>query len=129
MTSLSVLFMLTSVQLNLPSDLLSSVCYVETGHRESVIHRKDGQGDSLGVCQIKLKTARQMGFKGSEEQLLLPVYNIHYAGLYLSHQIKRYHGNLKKAVIAYNLGHTNNLTSTKYQRKVFKYWRGANYEF
>jgi hypothetical protein len=128
MTGLELLFVLNTVELSLPDGLLSSVCYVESTHR-NVVNTHDGHSPSLGVCQVKLATARQMGFKGTEKQLLLPVYNIHYAGLYLRHQIQRYHGSLKRAVIAYNQGSTNKLTSTAYQRKVFEYWHGGDYEF
>ena len=129
MTGLEILFMLNTVQLGLPDSLLSSVCYVETHHNVAAIHKADGHGDSIGICQIKLKTARQLGFKGSAYDLQDPKVNIYYAGLYLKHQIARYRGSVKRAVIAYNFGSAKSFTSSKYQVKVFKVWRGKQYEF
>jgi len=121
MTTLSALFISMSAYYGLPPGLLSSVCYVESKHNISALHKHDGNGDSIGVCQIKLKTARHMGFHGTEAQLMIPRNNVKYAAKYLSYQMKRYH-NINKAIIAYNYGNAKSLTSTKYQRKVIKKW-------
>lgn len=130
MTGLDILFMLTTIQLGLPADLLKSVCYTETKLNIVAIHHNDGRSSSIGLCQIKLSSAKQMGFKGTEKKLFEPSNNIYYAGKYLNYQLKRYHGNIKKSIIAYNYGHAGCLTFTKYQYKVFKYWRGEiKYEF
>ncbi len=123
MLTLSAIFLSISTYYSLPPNLLSSICYIESTHNIKAIHHDDGSGDSLGVCQIKLSTAQDLGFKGTAEQLMVPATNIKYAGKYLKSQIKRYDGNVKKAVIAYNLGHAGQLTYTKYQDKVYKYWR------
>ena len=114
---------MTSNQLGLPPHLLSSICYVESHYKVTAVHHDDGDGDSLGVCQIKLKTARWLGYKGTKKNLMNPTINAYFAGKYLKHQIKRYKGDIKKAVISYNLGHAKGLTSTEYQRKVYKKWR------
>lgn len=116
------LFTTIGVQYGLPKDLLGSVCFVESRWRVHVLHKDDGGSNSVGICQIKLKTAREYGFKGNEQQLLEVKTNIKYAAKYLSHLLKRYHGQVNKAVIAYNQGHAGSLTTTKYQRKVFKEW-------
>lgn len=126
MTTLTALFLSATLQTGLPANLLSSLCYVESAHKINAIHHDDGNGDSLGVCQIKYPTAKMMGFKGTSEQLMLPKNNIKYAAKYLAHQIKRYNGDVTKAVIAYNQGSAKNLTSTKYSIKVFKQWRKQN---
>src|ERR1700732_2996185 len=112
--ALPTVFLLVSLQFNLPTGLLSSVCFVESGHRLTAYHKDDGKGNSVGVCQIKLGTARWLGFKGTEKQLMEPVTNVYYAGKYIRHQMDRYQS-VKKAVIAYNLGHAGVLTTTKYQ--------------
>lgn len=111
-----------SAQYGLPSDLLSSLCYVESKHNVESIHHDDGGANSVGICQIKLATAKQMGFKGTEKQLMNPKMNIKYAAKFLSHQISRYHS-VTRGVIAYNQGNARGLTYSKYQRKVFKQWR------
>lgn len=127
MGTLTAIFLSVSVQYGLPARLLSSVCYVETKHVVNSIHYNDGFGNSVGICQIKLATARSLGFKGTEKQLMEPRYNIKYAGKYLRHQIRRYNGNVAKGVIAYNMGHAGDLTTTKYQAKVFRQWKGTMY--
>ncbi len=104
MTTLALLFASTSLALSLPPGLLSAVCYVESKHRVGAIHHDDGNGDSLGVCQIKLNTARLLGFKGTQDELMDPKTNIKYAGLYLQRQLNRYEANSPKAVSAYNAG-------------------------
>ena len=107
-----------------PPGLLEALCYVESKHNINAIHHDDGGADSLGICQIKLATARDMGFRGTAKQLMNPSMNIKYAAKYLSRQIKRYNDNTVRGVIAYNLGHAGRLTTSKYQRKVYKQWRG-----
>lgn len=120
--AINMMFMIVSAQFNLPPGLLSSICFVESSHNPTVIHHDDGRGDSLGICQIKLETAKGLGFNGDKKELMTIENNIYYAGAYLRHQQVRYNGDISKAVIAYNIGHAGNLTATKYQYKVFKQW-------
>lgn len=122
--AINTLFMIVSAQFNLPAGLLNSLCFVESNHNITAVHHDDGRGDSLGICQIKIDSARQLGFKGTEKELMKPENNIYYAGAYLQHQRTRYNGSITKAVIAYNIGSAKNLTNSKYQTKVFKQWRG-----
>lgn len=122
MNTLAALFLAVSVQYHLPPNLLSSLCYVESHHNVNAIHHDDGLTDSLGICQIKWSTSRQFGFRGTPQQLMKPENNIKYAGAYLAHQLHRYHVT-SKAVIAYNMGSAKNLTTSRYQRKVFNKWR------
>lgn len=124
--TLALLFTAMSVQYHLPNGLLSSLCLVESGHNPSAIHFNDGKSHSYGVCQIKYETAQGLGFKGTPSDLMLPKNNIRFAAAYLSKQIKRYHGNIPRAVIAYNRGSAKSLTTSPYQVKVFNNWRLAN---
>ncbi len=121
MGALTTLFTVISLQQGLPPGLLSAVCFTETRHVVNAIHLNDGKSHSYGICQIKLVTAQQMGFKGTPRQLMEPKTNILFAAKYLRHQIKRYK-NVKKAVIAYNQGHAGDLIETAYQNKVYAYW-------
>lgn len=122
MVTLTALFMTMSTSYGLPAGLLSSICYVESRHKITAVHHDDGGADSLGVCQIKLKTAKAMGFHGTAKQLMIPRNNVKYAAKYLAYQINRYKS-VSKAVIAYNRGNARGLTSSHYQRKVFNKWR------
>jgi soluble lytic murein transglycosylase-like protein len=126
MDALTALFLSATVQFHLPANLLASLCYVETRHTVNVVHENDGGSNSVGICQIKLKTAQWLGYKGTEKSLMIPRINIYYAAKYLAAMRDRYHGDIKKAIIAYNMGHAGNLTRTKYSDKVISQWRLVN---
>lgn len=122
----------TSVH-DLPKGLLSAVCYVESNHRSHAINYDDGGADSLGVCQIKYKTAQHMGFKGAEGELRFDIKkNTYWAGAYLKWQLKRYNGNIGKAVAAYNAGRyipskvRQGPINKNYVMKVFTKWSEVN---
>lgn len=83
---------------------LKAICWVESRHNPNIIHKDDGGSDSYGICQIKLATARFMGFKGKAKDLLDPKVNLHYAAKYLKYQKDRYGDNVRKAISAYNAG-------------------------
>lgn len=119
---LSLTFLLNTRANHLPPKLLSSICYVESKYNAHAIHKDDGGSDSLGICQIKLKTARWLGFNGTKQELMQPGVNIAYAAKYLHHLIGRYNGRVSQAVIAYNRGHAGYLRTTQYQRRVFYEW-------
>lgn len=116
------LFLLASLQYRLPPDLLKSICWIESKHVATAIHKDDGNGDSIGICQIKLNTAKMVGFKGTQKDLLNPKINIEYAAKYLQHLQSRYNDTIKMT-IAYNIGKTKRLTRTKYSDKVLDVWR------
>lgn len=126
--ALLMLFATVSTQLKLPPGLLAAVCKVESNYDVKAVNLDDGGGSSLGVCQIKLATARTLGFKGSESALKTPRVNAHYAGLYLRRQLSRYMGNVNQALSAYNAG-TCRLNSkglirnVRYVKKVRKAWK------
>lgn len=110
------------MQYQLPPGLLASLCYVESNHDVRKIHYNDGESHSYGICQIKLSTARGLGFRGTAMELMRPERNIHYAAVYLQHQLVRYHGDIARGVVAYNRGNARHLTTSSYQRKVYKVW-------
>lgn len=122
---LLTLFTAVSIQLALPTDLLSSLCYVESNHKVTTIAYNDGATHSYGVCQIKYATAQQMGFKGTEKELMKPENNVYYAGKFLKYQIERYKGNVARGVTAYNKGRSTGDGNSVYYKKVIKQWRGV----
>ena len=115
-------------------DLLPAVCWHESKHDASAYRKKDGnKGDpkptpSIGVSQLKLATARQMGFKGTAKELMKPDITIEIAGAYLAWQIKRYTNrrtavpDYSKAVTAYNQGTTYGSGGSTYLAFVFNAW-------
>lgn len=104
MITITIALMTASASFYLPDNLLESVCFVESSNRPHAIHKDDGSQDSVGLCQLHLSTARQMGFKGSAKSLLRADVNAFYAAKYLSYQINRYNGSIHKAISAYNAG-------------------------
>lgn len=125
--TLAFLFLTTSKAIGLPAGLLSAICYVESAHKDRVVNIHDGGSPSYGVCQIKYKTARELGFTGTAYELRSAKPNILYAGKLLKRQLNRYKGDIKKAVAAYNSGtyhqHKSGLPrNNRYVKKVFKAW-------
>jgi len=114
-----LIFSAVTTKLDLPPHLLESVCYIESHYRVDAVHKDDGGGDSLGVCQVKLTTAAWLGFKGTSEQLMQPEINALYSGKYLKYNLKRY-GNMTRAIVAYNRGNARGLLRSKYSDKVLK---------
>ena len=118
-------FAMTTSSLQLPPDLLSAICYVETKHVVSSIHKNDGGSDSLGICQVKLTTAKDLGFKGTAYELQHNNnVNIHYAGKYLQKQLRKY-AEINKSISAFNAGHYTP-KNYKYVNKVNNAW-GVTY--
>lgn len=116
------IFLQMTQEFDLPPELLQSVCYTESHFDIKAIHKDDGKGDSLGVCQVKLATAKWLGFKGNSRQLMIPRVNAYYSAKYLRYQLDRY-GDVKQALVAYNMGSTKGLTRSRYSDKVMKEWR------
>lgn len=124
---LVLMYSALSINVELPPGLLSAVCYVESRHKHKAVNLNDGGEDSLGVCQIKLNTARLVGFKGTAKQLMQPTTNALYAAKYLKKQLIRYNNDPRKAVAAYNAGKVRYnkdglIMNRLYVAKVFKAW-------
>ena len=100
--------------------LLSSLCYVESNHRINAYVRQDGGSPSIGVCQVKLATARALGHVEGEKALMDASANSYYAAKYLRKQFDRYKS-WKKAVSAYNAGRAIK-GNKKYVDRVMRGW-------
>src|SRR5690349_7803138 len=108
-------FLMAAALTGVDADLLSSLCYVESHHNTSAYLAQDGGSASLGICQVKLSTARALGYVGRADRLMELETNALYASKYLAKQKKRY-GTWEKAVSAYNCGHACN--NRRYVKKV-----------
>lgn len=100
----------------LDARLLVAVCMVESSGNPKAIAVMDGKSDSYGLCQIKLRTAKYVGFKGSAQELMSADINALYAARYISYHLKR-QKNVNKAISAYNAGRPIN-SNKKYVNKV-----------
>ena len=116
-------FEIISKKYSLPKGLLSAMCYQESRHN---VHQKpvmDGGSYSYGICQVKLMTARSVGFTGTRRELSTAINNIEVAAKYLKTHLNVYNKDIKKAVIAYNAGHySDKMKNSKHYKKVFKHW-------
>lgn len=121
-STIAALLLSASTQFALPQGLLQSVCYVESAYDTNAVHKDDGNGDSLGLCQVKYKTAQWLGYKGPEKGLMDPRVNSYYAAKYLHYQLIRYNDNIPRALTAYNRGNANRLTHSIYSDKVLNQW-------
>jgi soluble lytic murein transglycosylase-like protein len=97
------LFSVIAAEEDVQAPLLRAVCWVESRHR-NVSRIVDGKSPSYGICQIKLATARMLGFTGQVRELKVLEVNIRYAAKYLRYQLNRYKQDWRKAVTAYNRG-------------------------
>ena len=122
-----LLYMSATATYNLPPGLLRAVCYTESHHNVRAIHFDDGSGTSLGTCQVQLESAREMGFDGSEKELMEPYNNVKYAGLYLRSRLRRNGNDVVLGVASYNAGSVirkpnGDLINQAYVDKVMDAW-------
>lgn len=85
--------------------ILVAVCSHES-NLTNLVRPNDGGSPTYGICQVKYDTARMVGFKGEEKELLNPRTNAKYAAIYLKYQYDRYQ-NWCQAIAAYNAGRYN----------------------
>lgn len=84
--------------------LIYAICMVESHGNTLAYVANDAGSPSYGLCQVKEKTARWLGFKGDALELMKPEVNVLYCAKYLQYHLKRYH-NLEQAISAFNAGH------------------------
>ncbi|MCC5963206.1 MAG: lytic transglycosylase domain-containing protein [Rhodobacteraceae bacterium] len=89
-----------SAKHDLPEALLHRVI-----QRESDYRPRARNGPYWGLMQILPQTARQMGFRGTPEELLDPEVNLTYAGRYLRGAWKVADGDIDRAVMWYARGY------------------------
>ena len=102
----------THAQANgVPVDLVHRVIMRESRYNPSVVHR-----GNYGMMQIKLATARGLGYTGTAEGLLDPETNLTYAVKYLAGAYRLANGNHDRAVAYYASGYYYAAKRQKLQR-------------
>jgi soluble lytic murein transglycosylase-like protein len=86
---------------NVPLSLAHAVVTVESNYNPSVT----GSAGEIGLMQLKLQTARGMGYKGSAKALYDPATNIKFGMKYLGQARKLAGGDLCGTILKYNGGH------------------------
>lgn len=102
-----------------PSDLAHAVVRVESNFDP----KARGRAGEIGLMQIKLATARLMGYRGSKQGLYDPETNIKYGMKYLGKAHELSGGETCGTILRYNAGHgakRMNKISSRYCRKVKK---------
>ena len=73
------------------------------------------RASSLGLMQVMLQTAREMGYQGYAHDFFKPEVNLEYGCKYLASRIKLKRGNIRLGLLAYNGG-----GDVKYPDRVFR---------
>lgn len=108
-------------------ELMRALCHIESRCKPAAVNHNDGTAKqkaagiiskSHGLFQIKLSTAKWLGFHGTVEQLQKPEVNAWYAAKYLNRLYNRYK-NTDKVLSAYNAG-SYTTKNQSYVNKVLK---------
>lgn len=111
--------------------ILLAICHVESSGNHKAVNIFDGGSASYGLCQIKLNTARNLGFRGHITQLWFnKEVNKKYALKYLEWQATRY-PTVEQIIAAYNSGSVKRKKNGKfvnheYVNKVFQQLKKEN---
>jgi len=93
-----------SKKYEIDKEVIYSVIKIESNFRKDIVSHKG----AVGLMQITPPTgewmAKSHNLPYSENMLLNPVYNIKIGTLYLHYLMKRYDGDIKKILVAYNAG-------------------------
>lgn len=103
----------------IPSTLAHAVVRVESNFNP----KARGRAGEIGLMQIKLATARMMGYRGSKKDLYDPETNIKFGMKYLGRAHELSGGKTCGTILRYNAGHAAkrmNKVSSSYCTKVKK---------
>lgn len=106
-----------------PVSLAHAVIRVESNYRPKI----RGSAGEIGLMQIKLQTARGMGYRGSARGLYNPATNIRYGMAYLGAARKLGGKSVCGTILKYNAGHyakRMNPISSRYCSKVKAHMAG-----
>lgn len=98
-------------------DFIRAVIFSESSFKVNAL----GRAGEIGLMQLKPRTARAMGFKGSRNQLYIPENNIKYGIMYLKKAKDRGDGTICGTILKYNAGLYSkrmNPISARYCKKV-----------
>lgn len=102
---------------NVPVDLAHAVVFSESSYRANA----RGAAGEIGLMQLRLSTARGLGYTGSAAGLYDPATNIKYGMKYLGGAHRLADGSVCGTVLRYNAGHAArrmNPVSQRYCNKV-----------
>lgn len=97
-----------------PVGLALAVAKAESNFRCSAV----GKAGERGVMQIKPRTARGLGYKGSASGLNNCAVGIRYGMIYLKQAYRKAGGNIYRAALLYNAGIHSKKKSSAYAKKI-----------
>jgi soluble lytic murein transglycosylase-like protein len=106
-----------------PVNLAHAVIQIESNY----VATRRGHAGEIGLMQVKLQTARGMGYRGSAKGLYNPSTNIRYGMAYLGGARKLGGRSVCGTILKYNAGHyakRMNPVSSRYCAKVKAHLRG-----
>lgn len=111
----------------IPTELVLAIIQVESSGVPTAIRKEPDGRVSRGLMQVLDDTARQMGYFNPADNMT-PAGGVDVGVKYLGWQIKRYNGDLKRAVAAYNAGtarykNDNTFVNQGYVDRVYGYWK------
>lgn len=108
-----------SKKYNIPACVIKGVISVESkGNVLARANEKKVRSSSHGLMQVRCKTAKFMGAKDCSD-IYNPETNIELGTKYIQYQVKRYNGDMKKALSAYNAGRAVTFNQA-YTKKVLR---------
>lgn len=112
-------------------DLVRAIIQVESGWRPNAVRIEPSGYKSIGLMQVTMQAARDIGYTGSEENLFNPYTNIKCGVKYLKKMLDTFNGNIYKAIAAYNAGPGNVMRgnfSFGYLNKVLREYKKVKLE-
>ena len=100
-----------------PVGLALAVAKAESNFRCSAV----GKAGERGVMQIKPRTARGLGYKGSASGLNNCAVGIRYGMIYLKQAYRKAGGNIYRTALLYNAGIHSKLKRSAYAKKISKH--------
>jgi soluble lytic murein transglycosylase-like protein len=94
----------TAKTVQVSGTLLLAICSHESNNFTMNYSHYDHGSPSYGYCQVKIRTAIILGFKGSPKELIEPKTNSYYAAKYLKSKEEKYGEDWVKMTAAYNAG-------------------------
>ena len=110
-------------QMQIAQPIIAAVIEVESSGNP----KATGTVGEFGLMQIKCETARDMGYPYDCQRLYAPDLNILYGAKYLAYQSKRYGGNLRLILSAYNAGTATSKNPTYVNKAMAAYQRYLPY--
>jgi soluble lytic murein transglycosylase-like protein len=104
-----------------PPEIMLAVCSVESGLNPALVNPDDGDSASWGLGQIKVGTAKKLGFTGHGKDLLNPEVNAYFSAKYMRYQLERYEFSWIRGIKSYNAGTSHTNKPNDYYNQVYKF--------